>query len=234
MNNQISILVGGAGGLGRVVTRSFLEAGARVVVADANEESMSSLQEDLTTGKNLTCISTNVLDEKSIQDMAQSVVGAHGRVDCLINLVGGFFGGKTVADTPVSDWDRMMEMNLKSVFLCSKHVFPIMLRQKYGRIVNVGSRPALEGGAENAAYAASKAGVVNLTKSLAQEGLEHGITANAVLPSIIDTPINREFMADQDFSKWVTPEALARAILFLASPDSGDISGATIPIYAKS
>ncbi len=126
-----------------------------------------------------------------------------------------------------------MNMNLKSVFLCSKAVLPQMIKQNYGKIINISSRPALKGVAGVGAYSASKAGVLNLTETIADEVRDYDINVNAILPSTIDTPANRRDMPEADFSKWVKPEEIARVMVFLASDDSKPISGAGIPVYGK-
>jgi NAD(P)-dependent dehydrogenase (short-subunit alcohol dehydrogenase family) len=127
----------------------------------------------------------------------------------------------------------MMNINLKSTFLCSKAVLPQMIKQNYGKIINISSRPALKGSAGVGAYAASKAGVLNLTETIAEEVKDYDINVNAILPSTIDTPANRKAMPDADFSKWVKPEEIARVIIFLSSDESKPISGAGIPVYGK-
>jgi len=137
-------------------------------------------------------------------------------IDALVNLVGGFAGGHPVTETPESVWDHMIRLNLKTVFLTVR---------------SVGARGGVDLVPGLAAYGVSKAGVVALTRVLAEEMRSENVRVNCVLPSIIDTPANRASMPDADFSRWVSPEALARVILFLAGPDSGAVSGACVPVY---
>jgi len=144
-------------------------------------------------------------------------------------------GGSDIADTKESDWNFLMEINLKSAFLCSKAALPHMIAQNYGRIVNVASRTAAERRlrSKGGAYAVSKAAVIVLTKTIAEEVKKYDINVNCVMPSTIDTPDNRQSRPDADFSKWVKPEEIAEVILFLVSENSKAISGASIPVYGK-
>jgi NAD(P)-dependent dehydrogenase (short-subunit alcohol dehydrogenase family) len=167
-----------------------------------------------------------------VTKLVQKTQGRFRRIDVLVNIVGGFVYSK-IQDTDEKTWDRMMNMNLKSTFLCSKAVLPQMIKQNYGRIINISSRPALKGSAGVGAYSASKAGVLNLTETIADEVKDYDINVNAILPSTIDTPANRRDMPRADFTKWVKPEEIARVMVFLVSDDSKPISGAGIPVYGK-
>jgi len=132
-------------------------------------------------------------------------------------------------------WDAMMSINLRSTFLCCREALPLMIKQNYGKIVNVAARPALEKRyrPRNVAYAVSKAGVIVLTETIAEETKKSDINVNAVVPSTIDSPDNRRNIPQGDFSKWVKPEDLAKVILFLVSDDSKVTSGAAVPVYGK-
>ena len=167
--------------------------------------------------------------------MFQEVVGKFGRVDILLNIAGGYRGGVDIANTQEKDWDFMMNLNLKSAFFCSKAALSYMMKQNYGKIVSVASRTAVEKRFrnKNGAYAVSKAGVLVLTETIAEEVRKYDINVNCVLPSTIDTPDNRRNMPEADFSKWVKPEDIADVILFLVSEDSKVTSGAGVPVYGK-
>jgi len=177
-------------------------------------------------------IKANVTKEEEVKKTIQETLEEFGKIDILVNIVGGFAYAK-ILDTDEKTWDSMMNMNLKSAYLCSKAVLPHMIKQNYGKIVNISSRPALKGSAGVGAYSASKAGVLNLTETIADEVKDYEINVNTILPSTIDTPANRRDMPNADFSKWVKPEEIARVIVFLASDDSKPISGAAIPVYGK-
>jgi NAD(P)-dependent dehydrogenase (short-subunit alcohol dehydrogenase family) len=156
-------------------------------------------------------------------------------VDILLNIVGVYAGGTDVVSMEESQWDSMMNVNLKSVFLCSKAVLPHMIKQNYGKIVSVSSWMAVEKGrrTRSGAYAVSKAGVVVLTETMAEEVKKYDINVNCVMPSTIDTPNNRRNFPKADFSKWVNPKNIAEVILFLVSDASKVTSGAAVPVYGK-
>jgi NAD(P)-dependent dehydrogenase (short-subunit alcohol dehydrogenase family) len=183
----------------------------------------------------LTGIQADVTNEGSVQALFRRVIEKFDRLDILLNIVGAYRGGSDIADTKESDWNFLMEVNLKSAFLCSKAALPIMIAQDYGRIVNVASRTAAERRlrSKSGAYAVSKAAVVVLTETIAEEVKKYDINVNCVMPSTIDTLDNRRDRPEADFSKWVKPEQVAKVILFLVSEDSKTISGASIPVYGK-
>lgn len=218
------VITGASGGLGEAVVRAFLETGERVYgVArswKANPHAASlafhPVEADVTTAAG-----------------CSSAVDAAAPIDTLVHLVGGFAGGNALAQADENTWDQMMNVNLRSAFLMMRAALPKMLERRQGRILAVGSRAAVEPMAGFAAYSVSKAGLVALVRTVALEVKDSGITANVVLPSIIDTPANRAAMPKANFSKWVQPEAIARLLVWLASEAAGDISGAAIPIYGK-
>jgi NAD(P)-dependent dehydrogenase (short-subunit alcohol dehydrogenase family) len=154
------------------------------------------------------------------------------KLDALIHLVGGFMMGPT-EQVSLDAWRDHLDLCLTTTFLCCKHALPRMREAGYGRIVTVGSKAALEPMDQMAPYSAAKAGVVALTRVIAAETKGTAITANCVLPSIIDTPANRKAMGDADADKWVKPESLAQTICHLASEAAGDVRGAAIPVYGS-
>jgi NAD(P)-dependent dehydrogenase (short-subunit alcohol dehydrogenase family) len=236
LEEKIVVVTGATGALGRVVAKMFLDEGAHVVSMYRSEQKLKELEDFLgETRENLTSVQADSLDEVSLQSLFQKVIQQHGRVDILLNIVGGYKGGADIADTTVSDWDYMMDLNLKSVFLCSKAALPYMMKQNYGKIVNVASRTAVEKRyrSRSGAYAVSKAGVIVLTETIAEEVRKYNINVNCVMPSTIDTPDNRRNLADADSSKWVKPEQIVKVLLFLSSDDSKTINGACVPVYGK-
>ena len=233
LEDKIAIVTGGTGALGKAITLAFLEEGAQVVctyIVDKEKKQCLSLIEN--HKDRVVFMRTDVTKEKEVDELIRSCAKRFGRVDILVNVVGGF-AYSHIKDTDQKTWDLMMNLNLKSAFLCSKHVLPRMIGQNYGKIINISSRPGLKGSAGVGAYSASKAGVLNLTETMADEVKDYDINVNAVLPSTIDTPANRRDMPDADHSKWVRPEDIARVIVFLSSDDSKPISGAGIPVYGK-
>jgi NAD(P)-dependent dehydrogenase (short-subunit alcohol dehydrogenase family) len=236
LSGKVAVVTGATGALGRVAAKMLLNEGARVVSTFRTDEKRSELVDFVGEAENkLTSVQVDVTDEHSVQALFQKVNEEHGRVDILLNIVGAYKGGADIADTKESDWNFMMNVNLKSTFLCCKAALPYMMRQNYGKIVNVASKTAAEKRYRNksGAYAISKAGVIVLTETVAEEVKKYDINVNCVMPSTIDTLANRRNLPDADFSKWVKPEQIARVILFLVSDDSKIISGASIPVYGK-
>jgi NAD(P)-dependent dehydrogenase (short-subunit alcohol dehydrogenase family) len=219
----MSVLITGAnGGLGTAVSKAFQESGSTVIgVARSWPEPVSflALSLDLTTAEGCDAMVEQAL--------------AHGPIEALVHILGGFGGGQAVAETSDKTWDGMMNLNLRAAFCAMRAVLKPMNAAKYGRIVAVGARAALETMPNYAAYAVSKAALVALVKNVAAENKDLGITANVVLPSTIDTPLNRQAMPKSDFSRWVKPESIAKALVWLASQGAGDVSGAVIPIYGR-
>jgi NAD(P)-dependent dehydrogenase (short-subunit alcohol dehydrogenase family) len=216
------LITGASGGLGIAVAKAFADAGATVIgVARSWPEPAPflTLAVDLTTAEGCDSMVEQALE--------------HGPIDALVHLLGGFGGGQVIAETSDKTWDGMMTLNLRAAFCAMRAVLKPMTAAKFGRIVAVGSRAAVEPLPKFAAYAVSKAALVALVKNVAAEGKDSGITANVVLPSTIDTPGNRKAMPQADFSKWVKPEAIAKLLVWLTSESASDVSGAVIPIYGR-
>jgi NAD(P)-dependent dehydrogenase (short-subunit alcohol dehydrogenase family) len=217
------IVTGGFGVLGQAVAKSFADAGDKVARVDFAPSPPSELRGALDIG------GVNLTDAAATQAALDQVVAAHGGIDVLINVAGGFTW-ETLADGSIDSWTRMSSMNLITTATISKLALPELTKSSAGRIVNMGAGGAVKGAVGMGAYAASKAGVHRLTEALAEELADTGVTVNAILPNIIDTPVNRKDMPDADFSKWVQPAAIADVMLFLASPASRAITGALIPV----
>ncbi len=234
LKEQVVVITGGGGALGQAVTKAFLKAGGTVAIPYIIDAEADNLKRRFRKyGNQLVLYKADVTDERSLRSFYREVVNNFGRVDALVNLVGGFSAGPTVAELDTKEWDRMMDLNLKSAFISCKVAIPFMKKERGGRIINMSSRAAVKGSAGASAYSVSKAGVVTLTQALAEELLADDITVNALMPSIIDTPANRQAMPNADYAKWPKAEDIAKVILFLASDDSKLISGAAIPVYGK-
>jgi NAD(P)-dependent dehydrogenase (short-subunit alcohol dehydrogenase family) len=214
------------------VSAAFVAAGARIVVTYVLEKELARFREALPEGS-YELAQVELTDPTAVGGLVKRTVATHGRVDVLLNLAGGFTGGKPLVETPVADLEHLFATNVKTVYVCAQAVLPAMIKQRWGRIVNVSARPALIGGANVAAYASTKAGVAALTRALADEVRDHGITVNAIAPSTIDTPANRAAMPQADPSRWVKPEEIAATLVFLASDAAAATSGAIIPVYAR-
>ena len=234
LEGKAAIVTGGTGGLGKAVLSEFLSEGAYVLSTYRSERDLEECR-DLADeyGERVAFGKADVTRASDVAEAVRKAIERFSKVDILVNVVGGF-AQSHVTETDEDTWDRMMDMNLKSAFLCSKCVIPHMMRQGRGSIVNIASRPALKGSPGLSAYGASKAGVLNLTQSLADELREHNINVNAIIPGTMDTPGNRHSMPGADFTKWVPPGDVARVIAFLSSDDARAVSGAAIPVYGKS
>ncbi|MFE4107155.1 3-oxoacyl-ACP reductase FabG [Almyronema epifaneia] len=222
------LLTGGTGGLGQGVIPVLLAQGAELTVPYRRVAKVEPLKKQRSPAElaRLHFVEADLSDEAAVAELVEAMP----RVDALIHLVGGFSMGKTHT-YDYSDWKKAFNLNLDTTFLVCKQVLQRMLAQNYGRIVTIGSRGAAQPAAQLAAYSAAKAGVVALTQAIAQETQGTGITANVVLPSVIDTSANREAMGTDQADQWVKPTSLAHLIGFLASEAAGDIRGAAIPVY---
>ncbi len=231
LDGRVALITGGTGALGRVVSAAFLAAGARVIVTYLVDAELPGFDAVVPKDRRETA-KVELTSRADVEALVARIVATHGRVDVLLNLAGGFAPG-TVVETDDHELDRLFAMNLKTAFVCTRAVLPVMIRQKHGRIVNVTARPALTGGGGVTAYAITKAAVAALTRAVADEVREHGVTVNAIAPSTIDTPANRAAMPQVDPSRWVKPEEIAATLVFLASDAAGATSGAIVPIYAR-
>ena len=231
MTDRVALVTGGAGNLGRAVTRALLEGGARVAVPFYKTDRLDAL--DALKGEFGGRVHTFALDlttERGANAAVQQVLEWAGRLDTVAHLVGGWRGGVRLADTPVELWDRMMDLNLKSAWLVARAALPAMLEGGGGSLVFVSSRTAREGRAGSGAYAIAKAGLLTLVETIAEEYAEEGIRANAVLPGTLDTEDNRRAMPDADRSGWTPPEEVARVILSLADGGGEAVNGAAVPV----
>jgi len=232
--NKVILITGGAKGIGAAITRAVAEEGGIPVVIDRDKEAGKKIEEDLVNaGVTNKWIGADLSVTGKCRQAIATVAEKFGRIDGLVNTVGGWRGGKPVHETDPADWDFLFAVNLRTTLSCCRAVIPQMLRQGAGKIVNVSSRDGLSGGAGFAAYSASKSAVLRLTESLAAELKSSGINVNCIMPGTIDTPQNRKAMPNADFTKWVEPDAIAQVILFLLSDASQPINGAAIPVYGQ-
>jgi NAD(P)-dependent dehydrogenase (short-subunit alcohol dehydrogenase family) len=234
-SGKLALIAGGTGGLGRAVSLAFLEEGAKVVVTYRKQEELDALESEAgLKGSSIEGHRVDVTDEIAARELVDRVLAEHGRLDALVNTVGGYAGGVNLWELETTVFEQQLALNLRSGYALSRAAIPAMLKQKYGALVNVASKAALDHAAGAAAYAASKAGALALMDSLAAEVKGTGVRVNSVLPSIIDTEANRQAMPDADFSKWPKPQEIARVILFLCSDDAKVIQGAAVPVYGDS
>ena len=234
-SGKVVLVAGGTGGLGRAVSLAFLEEGAKVVVTYRKEDEFAELKKAARARvAALEGAVVDVTDEGAAKGWIDGVVSRHGRVDALVNTVGGYAGGVKFWDMETKVFDAMMAQNLRSGYALARGVLPAMLKQRHGSIVNVAAKAAVDHGAGAAAYAASKAAAVAMMDSLAGDLKGSGVRVNSILPSIIDTAVNRQAMPNADFAVWPKPEEIARVILFLCSDSASLVHGASVPVYGNS
>jgi NAD(P)-dependent dehydrogenase (short-subunit alcohol dehydrogenase family) len=235
-HDKIVLVTGGTGGLGREVTMAFLETGATMVVTYRVAEEFAAV---VAAAQRIGAappvgVNVDVTDAPAVEKFIAEIVAKNGRLDILVNTVGGYAGGTNLWEVDPRTYDKMLQLNLKAGFVLARAVVPQMIRQKRGWIVNIASKAAFDHAAGGALYAASKAAALAMMDSLAAEVKPFNINVNSVLPSIIDTAANRKAMPGADFAKWPKPEEIARVILFLCSEEARVIHGAAIPVYGKS
>ena len=226
-DNRIVLVTGAKGGLGSFVTEAFLSAGDTVIGTS------KSIQASDFSNPRFVAMASDLTDSASTSQLVDCVMQRFRRIDVLVHVMGGFSGGKAIAETDDATWDRMMNLNLRSGFNILRAVIPPMRAAGSGRIVAIASRAAADPAANIAAYGASKAALVALIKSAALENKDSGITVNALLPGTMNTEANRKADPAADSAGWVPPENVADLAVFLSSDAASPITGAAIPIYGR-
>jgi NAD(P)-dependent dehydrogenase (short-subunit alcohol dehydrogenase family) len=227
-DGAVVLVTGASGALGSAVAAAFDDVGATVCGADV----VAPGEEDaLVDPATVDFYDTDATDETDVGDTVEAVVADHGRLDAVCNIAGTWRGGDPIHETDVAEFERLFDVNLKSMFLTSKHAIP-HLRETGGAMVSVSARSSLEGGEGDGPYRASKAGVRLLTETIAAEN-KGTVRANAIMPSVIDTPMNRGMMPDADHDAWVDPADIAEVMLFLCSDAATVTSGAAVPVYGE-
>ncbi|ANB18039.1 SDR family NAD(P)-dependent oxidoreductase [Dokdonella koreensis] len=220
------VVTGAFGSLGSAVVQAALAAGARVAAVDRAETPPPAITGAEAFG------GIDLGDDAQVDAVFERIGARLGGIDALVNIA-GTFRWETLAGGNLATWDLLYAVNLRTAVAASKAALPQLRAGGDGRIVNIGAAAAARAGAGMGAYAASKAGVARLTEALAEELKDQGVTVNAVLPSIIDTPQNRADMPEADFSRWVAPADLAGVIVFLLSAQARAITGALIPVSGR-
>jgi len=235
MNESVVLVTGGAGNMGRAVTRRFLESGARVAVPIYKTDPTSALDElAVEYGDRLYSFALDLTTERGSEQAIQRVVEWGGKLDAVAHLIGGYVGEPRLDETDLESWNRMMDLNLRSAWLIARAALPEMTKNGGGSFVFVSSRAARENRAGHVSYAVAKSALLTLVESIAEEYAADGIRANAVLPGTVDTPRNRQNQPDADHSRWTRPDEIAQVIVFLASDTASAINAASIPVYGRS
>ena len=218
------LVAGGTGFLGNAVVRELIGSGYDVAATWVVERERERLE-----AEPVELIEADLFDA----DQVGAAISKVDQLEAVVNLVGGYSDGPRVHETDPDDFERMLRLNVMPGFLLARAAMPRLIERGGGAFVGVSARPALRPFAGAAGYISSKAAVLAFVQALDAEYKGDGIRCNAILPSVIDTPANREAMPDADHSKWVPPEQIARVVRFLVSDDSAPTSGAGIPVYGR-
>jgi NAD(P)-dependent dehydrogenase (short-subunit alcohol dehydrogenase family) len=218
------LVAGGTGFLGNAVVRELIGSGYDVAATWVVERERERLESEP-----VELIEADLFDA----DQVGAAISNVDQLEAVVNLVGGFSDGPRVHETDPEDFERMLRLNVMPCFLLARAAMPSLIERGGGAFVGVSARPALRPFAGAAGYISAKAAVLALVQALDAEYKGDGIRCNAILPSVIDTPANREAMPDADHSKWVPPEQIAKVVRFLVSDDSAPTSGAGIPVYGR-
>jgi len=231
---KVVLVAGGTGGLGRAVSLAFLREGATVVVPYRREAEFAALSSAAADdAAALEGLQLDMTDEAAVGSFVADLEARHGRLDAVVNTIGGYAGGIKLWDLETKTFDAMLALNLRAGFVLARAAMPVMVKQGHGSLVNVAAKAAFDHGAGAAAYAASKAAAVAMMDSLAADAKGTGVRVNSILPSIIDTAANRQAMPGADYDSWPKPEDIAKVILFLASEAAATIHGAAVPVYGN-
>jgi meso-butanediol dehydrogenase / (S,S)-butanediol dehydrogenase / diacetyl reductase len=244
LKDKVAIVTGGASGIGKAVSELFAGEGAKVVIADIDENNGNAAAEQIKgRGGEAVFICTNITSGESIMNMVDSTIEKFGKLDILVNNAGIDIANK-VTETSEADWNKTMDINLKSVFLTCKYAIPHMIENGGGRIVNVGSVLAVVASPNQAAYTASKGGVVAMSRQIAYDYADKGIRVNCICPGDTMTPMNKQWLESTEdpqktleffssrypMKRFAEPIEQATVILFLASDDSSFVTGQSIPV----
>ncbi len=232
--NKTVVITGATGGLGEDVVRKFLKTGATVAAIARSQSKLQALHEKFETHtENLYIFSADVTQEPDVQRAFEQIKKQLGPVYALVHAAGGFQGGTSVANIVLEDWQHILDLNLKSTFLCCKYALKQMISEKRGKIVAISALAALDSAKNRGGYLVSKAGINALIRAIAQEEKENNIQANAIAPSIILTEANKQAMPEMDASKWVTPQQIAETVAFLCSTAANSLTGTIIRMPGK-
>ncbi len=237
LDSKVAIVTGGAQGIGEAICRTLYQSGARVVVADLCGEGAEKVAAGFGDSDRSIAVQVDVADSGSVEKMVETTVKKFSTIDLLVNNA-GIARDNFIVRMKEKDWDAVLGVNLKGMFLCMKLVLPIMIKQRSGKIINISSVVAIIGNPGQANYSAAKSGVIGLTKSTAREVASRGITINAVAPGFIETPMTEKlsgsakemFIKNIPLGKGGRPEDVGKVVLFLASDLSDYITGQVINV----
>ncbi|MFC1646070.1 3-oxoacyl-[acyl-carrier-protein] reductase [Candidatus Omnitrophota bacterium] len=238
LKDRVSLITGAARGIGREIALAFAREGSDIVVCDVDLEAAKNTQKEIENlGRQALSFKVDVTNLGQIEEMLNLILDKFSKIDILVNNA-GITKDNLVLRMSEDDWDRVLSVNLKGAFNCIKVVSRQMLKKRYGKIVNVASIIGMIGNAGQANYAASKGGLIALTKSLAKELASRNINVNAVAPGFIETPMTaklpedykKQMLSNIPMGKFGKPEDVAKVCLFLASPESDYMTGQVIVV----
>ncbi len=238
LKNKVVIVTGSRRGIGKAIALTLAKAGANVVVSDINLDDCNKVVEEIKTiGGNALAVKADISNPEEVKDVVKSTVKRFGKVDILVNNA-GIYMQKSLTDVTEQDFDKILDINLKGVFLCSKAVVPEMIKQGKGKIINITSIAGQVGFANSSAYCASKGAIINITRELALELAQYKINVNAIGPGVIETAMTKDLLKDEATKETLLaniplnrigkPEDIANAALFLASNNADYITGITL------
>ncbi len=244
LQGKIALVTGAGSGIGQATTLLFAREGAHVIATDMNAESLRETEQKLAAlDLSAESLLLNVTDEALVKTVIEQTLERHGRVDLLLNIA-GVGSTQTAVDTDLETWERVFAVNARGTFLMSKYLLPSMIQREYGVIINMASVAGMVGLPNRAAYCASKAAVIGLTRAMAIDHVKQGIRVNAICPGTVDSPWvgrllaaagdaqeeRRKLVARQPMGRLGTPEEIAEAALYLASDAASFITGMTLTI----
>jgi NAD(P)-dependent dehydrogenase (short-subunit alcohol dehydrogenase family) len=230
--NQTIVITGAAGNLGSAVALAFHQAEGRVILVDETQGFLDNRFPD--DDPRLVKVAVDLLDRDAVAASFAEIQAQYGGIDALCAIAGGFHMGETVHETPAANWDLMHDLNVRTLLNSAAAAVPHMIERGAGKIVTIGANAALKGVPGMGGYCASKSTVMRITEAMAGELRDKSINVNCVMPSIIDTPVNRADMPDADPALWVAAPDLAAVIMFLCSAQAKAIHGALIPVVGLS
>jgi len=239
MKDKVAIVTGGTGALGRVISAMLADEGVKVYIPTLHLEEFNSIfdqsqnsESDEFKLRKIYALVCNATDENSVKEFVNNVgIQENGKIDYLINTVGGINPDEDVIDMTSESLNKMIDINLKSAFYFSRDVLKFMKKNLYGRIISIGAIAGLEVTKGKFAYSFAKAGVINLMNTISEEMNEFNIRCNTIIPSIIDTPANREWGSAEDIKKWVKPEEIADIIYNFLSDEFRSVKSSSIKVY---